>query len=77
MKLIFIKDEEGIKYINPLYVRSVKQFQSVNTNNDWCIVIEMDDHTTEIINSKTGEESDLKMIEISVAMEATMAMKGE
>lgn len=77
MKLIFIKDEEGIKYINPLYVRGVRQFQSVNANDDWCIIIEMDDHTTEIINSKTEEESNLKMIEISVAMEATMTMKGE
>lgn len=75
MNFIFIKDEKGIRYINPLYVRRVKQTHPVNINNDWGIDIEMDDHTTETILSKTEEESNLKMIDISVAMEATMTMR--
>lgn len=75
MKLVFIRDEEGIKCINPLYVRRVKQTHPVNINNDWGIDIEMDDHTVETILFKTEEESNLKMIDISVAMEATMTMR--
>lgn len=76
MKLIFIKDEEGIKYINPLYVRSVKQIHS-DINDDWCIVIEMDDHTVETILFKTEEKANRKLIDILVAMETAMTVKGE
>ena len=76
MDLIFIKDEKGIRYINPLYVRRVKQTHS-DINNKWCIVIEMDDHTEETILFKTEDEANRKLIDISVAMEATMTMRGE
>lgn len=76
MKLIFIKDEEEIKFINPLYVRRVKQIHS-DINDDWSITIEMDDHTVETILFKTEGEANRKLIDISVAMESAMMIKGE
>lgn len=76
MKLIFIRDEEEIKFINPLYVRRVKQTHS-DINDDWCIVIEMDDLTVETILFKTEGEANRKLIDISAAMESAMTVKGE
>lgn len=68
MKLICKKTDVEVKFINPNFVRSVKQTHS-NINNDWCIVIEMDDHNVETFLSKTEEESNCKLIEITEAME--------
>lgn len=68
MKLICKKTDGEVKFINPNFVRSVKQTHS-NINNDWCIVIEMDDHNVETFLSKTEEESNCKLIEITEAME--------
>ncbi len=68
MKLICKKTDGEVKFINPNFVRSVKQTHS-DINDDWCIVIEMDDHTIETFLSKTEEESNCKLIEITEAME--------
>jgi uncharacterized protein (DUF39 family) len=68
MKLICKKTDGEVKFINPNFVRSVKQTHS-NINNDWCIVIEMDDHNVETFLSKTEEESNCKLIEITEVME--------
>ena len=69
MKLICIKTDGELKYINPNYVKSVKQTHS-KVNGDWCIVIEMDDHKVETILTKTEEESNPIMVEILQAMES-------
>ena len=68
MKLISINYDGEIKFINPNFVRSIKQTHST-VNGDWCIVIEMDDHKVETILSKTEEESNAKLIEVTEAME--------
>jgi len=68
MKLISINNDEEIKFLNPNFVRSIKQTHST-VNGDWCIVIEMDDHKVETILSKTEEESNVKLIEVTEAME--------
>lgn len=68
MKLICKKTDGEVKFINPNFVRSVKQTHS-DINDDWCIVIEMDDHNVETFLSKTEEESNCKLIEITEAME--------
>lgn len=68
MKLICKKTDGEVKFINPNFVRSVKQTHS-DINDDWCIIIEMDDHNVETFLSKTEEESNCKLIEITEAME--------
>lgn len=68
MKLICKKTDGEVKFINPNFVRSVKQTHS-DINDDWCIVIEMDDHNVETFLSKTEKESNCKLIEIAEAME--------
>lgn len=69
MKLISINNGGDIEYINPHYVKRVKQTHS-DMNGDWCIVITMYDGKVDTILSKTEEESNSIMIEIGEAMES-------
>jgi len=69
MKLIKIYDDGAEKYINPNYVRSMKQTHS-EIHSDWCIVIELDNNKIETILTKTKEENDSIKDEIIQAMQS-------
>lgn len=70
MKLITVKNSNGdLKYINPHYVRSIKQSRS-DINNDWCVTIELDNNEIETVLSKTESGSNQIMIDITDAMKS-------
>lgn len=70
MKLINLTTRDNeVKFINPHYVKTFKQTHQT-LNADWCVVIEMADNKVETILSKTEEESNNIMIQISEAMES-------
>jgi len=69
MKLISIKIDGEIKYINPHYVKTVKQTHS-EYNKDWCVIIEETDNKIETVLSKTKEESNTLMTDILQAFES-------
>ena len=72
MKLINCKEENGdVKYINPMYVKTVKGTHS-EYNNDWCIVIEIDSESSPIhtILFKSQEEYEKNFAEIINSLES-------
>jgi len=70
MKLIKIKEENGVRYINPAYVRTIHGFHS-EYSDEWCITLDMmtsvhdslmDSIYTLLLHSQ--EEYEKKMYEI-------------
>jgi hypothetical protein len=76
MKLIHTKETSGAEhYFNPMYIKSVKIVHS-EYNQDWCIVLNLDGHKDNTIDStytilcETKEIRDKKLAEIIAAMES-------